>query len=646
MSAQGVGSTGARQGGRAPQAGQGAQAGQAEQQTQQAQQRRSEHRAQHGGHDSGSPAGAGPAPRTEPGTGAHRRHTGLHRRVPAIAGALTAGSGLLGLVSGLTRESRPRVQALTQVVPGALTHAASSGTIVVGVLLLLLAHALRRRKRRAYRAVVVLLAASVVLHVVKGLDVEEALVTVAVLGWLVVYRREFYAESDPRTRWRSVSTLLLLLVTSVLLGLVLVQLRLEGATGAPSLGDQLRQVLLGLVGVSGPVVFRGDLDSDVIGFTLAALGAMTALVPAYLLLRPAEPQPVFTAEDDARMRALLARHGRRDSLGYFALRRDKSVVWSATGKAAIAYRVVSGTMLASGDPLGDPEAWPGAITEFLRLADEHAWTAAVMGCAEQGGTAYRRAGLQVLELGDEAIVTTESFSLSGRAMRGVRQAVARVERAGYATEVRRVADLDPQERADIVRAAASWRGGSTERGFSMALGRFGDPADDQCVLVTAEAGGQLRALLHFVPWGPDGLSLDLMRRDRAAENGLNELLIVAALQAAPSLGVERLSLNFAVFRGALESGERLGAGPVLRSWRALLVFASRWFQIESLYRFNAKFQPTWEPRYVCYPSARALPRVLVAALEAEAFLVWPRLPLAPRAQPLARALRLLHPADR
>ena len=135
-----------------------------------------------------------------------------------------------------------------------------------------------------------------------------------------------------------------------------------------------------------------------------------------------------------------------------------------------------------------------------------------------------------------------------------------------------------------------------------------------------------------------------MRRDRTAENGLNELLIVAALRAAPSLGVTRLSLNFAVFRAALESGERLGAGPVLRGWRSLLLFASRWWQIESLYRFNAKFRPAWEPRFVCFPAVRDLPRVAIAALEAEAFLVWPRLPLGPAAQPFARLLRVLHPA--
>ena len=157
----------------------------------------------------------------------------------------------------------------------------------------------------------------------------------------------------------------------------------------------------------------------------------------------------------------------------------------------------------------------------------------------------------------------------------------------------------------------------------MALGRIGEPADDQCVIATATLDGVLRAMLHFVPWGSDGLSLDLMRRDRSATPGLNDFLIVEAIKAAPELGVKRVSLNFAVFRAALERGERIGAGPVLRAWRGFLLFLSRWFQIESLYKFNAKFCPDWVPRFLVFPGTRDALRIGIASLEAEAFLVWP-----------------------
>src|SRR5512133_1459175 len=116
-----------------------------------------------------------------------------------------------------------------------------------------------------------------------------------------------------------------------------------------------------------------------------------------------------------------------------------------------------------------------------------------------------------------------------------------------------------------------------------------------------------------------------MRRDRNAENGTVEAMVTGLLAECGRLGVDRLSLNFAVFRSVFARGERLGAGPVLRLWRRVLLVASRWWQIESLYRANAKYQPEWVPRFVCFRRAGELPRVGMAALEAEAFVQFPRL---------------------
>jgi len=199
--------------------------------------------------------------------------------------------------------------------------------------------------------------------------------------------------------------------------------------------DMGQEVLAGLVGLEGPLRFRDERATDFVGAVLLGLGLMTALTTIYLALRPPNPRSELTDADEAAMRSLLQRSP--DSLGYFNLRRDKSVVWSDSGKAAIAYRVVSGVMLASGDPLGDPEAWPGAITSFLAEAEQHAWTPAVIGCSEQAGNIWCRAtGFSALELGDEAVVDAATFSLDGRPMRNVRQMVKRIERAGYTTEGR------------------------------------------------------------------------------------------------------------------------------------------------------------------------------------------------------------------
>ena len=570
-----------------------------------------------------------PAPPEQATRPPDRRHQ--RRWVPVTAGWLCLLIGLADIVEivqpGLIYTTR--LNRIHAFVPGTLIDVTHTVTVIIGLLLLMLSHALRRRKRRAWEAVTLLLAASVVVHLI-GLRhdrVITAAVSALLLGALLYYRDEFYAVGDPRTRWRALGVFCALVVADVAIGLTYILLA-RGLAQDYSLWQRVVHVVYGLVGVSGPVRFVPDRRADLFALLTSALGLFTLVVTAYLFFRPARPANRLGQQDAQRVRDLLARYGDRDSLGYFTLRSDKSVIWSPTGKSCIGYRVVSGVMLAGGDPLGDPEAWPGAIHAFLDEAARHAWVPAVMGCGEQAAEVWcREGGLTALELGDEAIVEVAGFSLKGRSMRNVRQMVARVERAGYTAQVRRVGDIERPELTGCAEQAGSWRGSSTERGFSMALGRLGAPADDCCVIATAVEGGELRGVLHFVPWGTDGLSLDLMRRDRSAQPGVNDFLIVETIKAADGLGIKRISLNFAVFRSALERGERIGAGPVLRAWRGILLFASRWFQIESLYKFNAKFAPAWVPRFFVFPGASDAPRVALAALEAEAFLVWPKLGL-------------------
>jgi lysyl-tRNA synthetase class 2 len=541
------------------------------------------------------------------------------RGVPPILASLSLLYGVISLWSALSPVERARLEELSPFIPEQASAAAVALTAASGLLLVLLAHGLRRRKRRAWRVAVAACLVLVVTHVIKGLDVEEALLSGGLLALLVYARDEFAAKGDPSTRWLAVRAFVYLTVGGFVAGMVMIVMYRMRVLGAPTFGQEALTVLRGFIGLPGPVQFRSLRAETVVSTTLVGFTVLTLLVTSYLALRPLEPLPWLSADDSVRLRELLSRHGELDSLGYFALRADKSVIWSPSGKAAVSYRVVAGVALASGDPVGDPEAWPGAIVPFLDLCRRYAWIPAVIGCSDRAGTVYARHGLNALEIGDEAVVEVADFRLDGRSMRNVRQAVRRVARAGYTAQVRRLGELTAEEVTELARVAAAWRGAETERGFSMALGRFGDPADPDCVIVTAHTGTTLRALLNFVPWGADGLSLDLMRRDREADNGLNEFLIAELLAVAPGLGVKRVSLNFAMFRAALERGERLGAGPVSRGWSRLLVFASRWWQIESLYRFNAKFQPSWVPRYVCYPGAWSLARIAVAAMEAEAF---------------------------
>jgi lysyl-tRNA synthetase class 2 len=515
---------------------------------------------------------------------------------------------------------------LTELLPAYAPQAAQAATVAVGVVLLTLASGLRRRKRRAWAVSVALAAAIMILHLLKGLDVEEAALSGALLGLLVWTRDAFTGQPDPRSRQHTAVVFFGSSVMATLVGLGVVLGDPGAERGSPRAQTVLEHVLLGLVGVQGSLRFDTSEHASEVSAALTLLGGVVLALTVVSLLRPAGGPRPLDADDEAALRQLLAKPGHQDSLSYFSLRRDKSAIFSPSGKAAVTYRIISGVSLAAGDPLGDPEAWPGAIEAWLDEARLYAWVPAVLGASEQAADACHRSGLDALELGDEAIVHVEEFNLDGRAMRTVRQAVNRARRQGITAEVSLVAALPPGEISELVQAAADWRGTATERGFAMALGRLGDPTDHDCRVVRArDANGVLVGQLHLVPWGPDGLSLDLMRRDPTADNGVVELLVTELITYSRMSGISRISLNFAVFRAVFERGGRLGAGPVLRLWRRCLLGASHFWQIESLYRANAKYRPTWEPRFLCFPTARDLPRITIAALEAEAFIVLPRL---------------------
>lgn len=549
---------------------------------------------------------------------ARRRVVTLRRGVPSLVAWVVRVAAVLSMVALFTRHESHLRSRVVDVAADGLSLAVA---ISAAGLVLVLARALAARKRRAWRIV---LAVTVLAALQYGrLRLwEPCALNVAIAVLLVWTRADFSAQSEPSSRWTALRAGLLSGGVAVAAGWALTA---RTAPDADSLAT-LRATLAGLVGLTPVLPFRRPELGDLTATVLSSLGLVTLGTVLLTLLAPRRGPAVLAPDDEGRLRELLARHGGSDSLGYFALRRDKSVVFSPSGKAAVAYRVVGGVTLASGDPLGDPEAWPGAIDAWLAEAGRFAWVPGVLGASRRGATAYVRAGLDALEIGDEAVLDLTTFSLAGREMRSVRQAVSRVRRAGCTATVRRQRDLSGREVAEVEHAAEQLRGGEVERGFSMALGRLGDPADGDAVVVVARDGdGALIAVLSLVPWGSDGLSLDLMRRSRSSENGTMEFLVAELAESAAELGVTRLSLNFAVFRSALERGGQVGAGPVLRLWRSVLLWASRWWQIESLYRANAKYAPHWEPRMVCFERAADLPRVAVAALQAEAFVVRPTL---------------------
>jgi lysyl-tRNA synthetase class 2 len=494
--------------------------------------------------------------------------------------------GLIGLVSALTPEMADRVKIVGGILPPGWPEAARVLTVALGIGLIWLSRSLARRRRRAWQLAVVVVIASAVAHLAKGLDVEEATASLLLLAAFVRWRRRFDVPGNSA----SVGPLLGLGVVLAAIAAIVVSEELRGAELPHRAAD-----------------------------ALTGIGLAVGVAALYLWLRPLGQAVAQTVGERRVARGLVETYG-SDSLAFFALRRDKSYLFSPSRRAFLAYRVVAGTALVSGDPVGDEAEIGDLLGELRRVVRAHGWRLAVVGASDEHLDRYRSLGLKPVPIGEEAVLRPAAFSLEGRAIRKVRQSVSRLRKAGYSFRVVQADDAGPGLAAELECVSASWRGGERERGFSMAIDDLHVPGT---VLAVAEDNsGRVGGFLHLAPSpAGGGWSLSAMRRRPEAPNGLTEFLVVETLAWAKETGASELSLNFCALTDFLAQ-ERVTT-PLRRIVRRGLLLADNAFQLERLYSFNRKFFPEWRRRYICVERLTDLPAVGLAYLHAESLLVPP-----------------------
>ena len=538
-------------------------------------------------------------------------------RSPLLLGCAVAVTGGLGLLDAILPE-RPNTL-LSSLAPERVHPLASALVAPLGLALIVVARSLSRRRRRAYQLAVGLIAGLTVLHAMHGFDygaVAAALVGVA----LVARRQVFDAPGDPESPSQLLARTLALVAALFAYGAAAVWVNRIEADRPYTLGFALRETGDALAGLT----LRGSSHlSDGFGhwFPISVFIAGLA-VAAWLLhswLAPWRYRLRQELRERETARSLVATWG-VDTLAPFVLRADKSYFFSEDASTFLAYRVVGGVAIVSGDPIGPPDAFDELIGRFIEFARERDWRIAILGASELCLGVYRRRGLHALYHGDEAILEVDHFSLDGRAIRKVRQSVHRLTKAGYAAEVLHPREIGPELREQLEAIAREWRGAEPERGFVMALDALFRLEDEDAVFVVGRDGtGAPAGFLHFaVSRAGSALSLSSMPRRRSTPNGFNEWLVCETVEWARTHGFARISLNFAPF-AALLAPEAVLSGVQRLERKALLAMKGH-FQLDNLLLFNRKFFPTWQRRFVLYQRHLDLPRVGIAALAAEAYL--------------------------
>ncbi len=388
----------------------------------------------------------------------------LRRRTRRIAATAIAATGVLNLASAVTLPIASRFEGLERFAPIGVPEAAAALVALAGVGLLFLARGVRRGQRHAWQLALALLLVSIGGHVVKGLDIEEAFLTLLVAMFLATHGNDFAAPANPSSARRAVSVALTTAAIVITAGVVGVEVH---GPRIP-LDRAIAAVSMRMVGVRS-VHLPTRLDT-LLSPALLAVGIGIAISVAWLAFRPAVTARTSSFRPLSRERAryLVEKYG-TDSLSYFALRSDKE--WFGHRDSLVAYRVNNGIALVSPDPVGPISQRAEAWTAFREFADDHGWSVAVMAAGSSWLPIYGASGMHDLYIGDEAVVDVRRFSLDGKQNKSLRQSVSRVRKAGYRVEMFDPSKLAPELEHQLRDLMTESRKGDVERGFSMTLGR-------------------------------------------------------------------------------------------------------------------------------------------------------------------------------
>lgn len=527
-----------------------------------------------------------------------------------IVALITLASGVANLYSVMNPLAPARQRLLHEILPLEFFHFPRSFTLLIGFALVITAINIYKRKRRAFYLALALSSLSIVAHLLKERDYEQALLSLVLIGMLWRARRDFTVRSSPPDwRWAMIHLTVAALV-ALGYGVAGFWLLDEREFGIKfTLSDSIHRTLLYLT-------WAGDSRlaprTRYAAWFLDSLYALSATVIAYAgfaFFRPIIYRYRTLPRERALAKEIVERYG-RSGLDYFKLWPNKSYFFSPSRRCFIAYSVGANFAIALADPVGPPEEIAETISGFRQFCEDNGWGVAFYQTLPDFLPVYRSLGFKKLKIGDAAIVDLTSFTLDGRARKRLRSRIKQLEKAGvrmkyYAAPVPDALLKQLREVSD------EWLRlpGRRERAFS--LGRF-DPAylRSTPIATVEDASDRVLAFANIVPSYHQGeATIDLMRHRAGAPNGVMDYLFVKLMLRNRAEGYARFNFGLAPMSGFREREEASAMERAVYQFFQRLTFL---FSFGGLKAYKAKFASRWEPRYVIYRHALDLPKAGIA----------------------------------
>ena len=509
--------------------------------------------------------------------------------VPRLLAIITFLAGALLLISGATPAAVARMRWLDAWIPLPIVEVSHFVGSIAGVMLLILARGVERRLDAAYHLTIALLAATIVLSLLRALDIEQALVLALMLAMFIPSRKYFYRKSslvEERFSTSWIAAIVLVTLGSIALGLV-------------SYAN---------VHISTAAFARFATRAQAARFLRTSAGVLVALIALAVLrlLRTARipvPKPTQTDVNDARVIAA----SYRQAAAQLAFLGDKSLFFNAKRSGFIMYGVNGRSWVALGDPVSSPEDAKDLIGDFIQHVDQNGGWAVFYKVAPALLYLYLDYGLNVVKLGEEARVPLPDFSLDGSARKNLRRVWRKMVDDGYTFQMLQPSDVAlvlPELRA----VSDEWVTHKKAREKAFSLGAFSESYVSRYPVGVARKNGRIVAFSNaWVAGQKAEVEADLMRYTADAPPGIMRYILIEMMLWARDNGFEWFNLGMASL-----SGLSVHRGAPI--WNQIAVamrgYGERFYNFQGIREFKEWFHPEWDPLFLVSPGGAARPVIL------------------------------------
>ena len=505
--------------------------------------------------------------------------------------------GIVNILSGLTPAISSRFQLLKSFLPLDVINASNWLVVIIGMMMLAISIHLVKGLKNAWKAAILLAGVSLIAHLTKGIDWEEAILASITLISLIYQRKEYFVKSNLNTIKQGLViggvTILSVLALSTLGFYFLNSVHFNANFNIwESFQEAVTTFFLLNIELEPSTTFGREFL-----FTMHLLGASTISFLIILILRPFFFKVETKSGEDLILAKSLVEKNGKSSLDYFKTYFDKSLWFSDDKESFLSYKVSDKYAIVLENPVCENEEKKIiAIRQFDAFCKVKGMRSSYYRIPEKDIGSYEKLGKKVLPIGEDAVVNLESWTLEGSDKRDLRNAVNKITKQGYSFKVHSPLHSDAFLQ-QLSAVSDDWLKDMERTEIIFSQGLFDESElKNQTIFTLENADGKIMAFLNQIPSYKLGESnFDLMRKTEDAPNGTMDFLFCKMFEHLKSSGFKACNIGMVPMSG-IDEPQNLQERAIKIAYERLNQFS----HYKSLRNYKEKFGPEWQMMYFVF----------------------------------------------